>query len=798
MLKILILSLILTENVFSLIVNPTLNETFIHNTYKYDELIDLTVNKTVMHILDFEEDSDILSVYPTRVHVGTNDSISVDYPLLVTASQQKGISSWDLPLVINTKNKVLYFNDMARTLCPHDAGPNITAQGRPSMTLSTSSPNNVTVKIKVRRVQDFYLEVNKEVTLNVTPSTPKYYYFSFDRDPLNLPHSQRSHLLFPKFNYTIPKSVLLTIDSDDDVCAIVSIQSNSCPVFDNERDVTYRGYHFTMTRKGGITVTQSMFPRGFYVVFIVMESDERCSGVAARAHDRRKTFRFEAAASVSAAEYAAGALAALALVLLVALLAPLAHALSCASHETVIIIENEPVPSSSRDVAGIADDTPIVSRHSDEFESEVESEAEAAAAPLTLAGLSRARPQAHSRRSYRYFTSSLTVAVVYALPVVQLLATYQARVRQSGDQDVCYYNFLCALPLGALSDGNHVASNAGYVLLGAAFMLQVRWRQARRAAAPYRGDVGIPEHPGLLYSMGLALVMEGVLSACYHLCPNKMNFQFDSSFMYVTAVLCMVKLYQSRHPDVNASANTTFLLLAFVMAIGVIGIMDPNPYFWAVFTIAHLSICFFLTLKIYYVGKFKMPYYVGMFAVLLYVNECRCGHEGASLARRAVAALRARGRAALRPARPARALLLAVVNVCNWALAAYGMYEHNGDFARHLLAVLLGNTLLHTCCYVALKLRHGERLPPAAWLWLALAPAAWAAAAAFFLDSRTKWSETAARSRTHNAPCTALRVFDSHDLWHLASAAAIFFSFNLLLIIDDPLADTPRHLIPVF
>ncbi|CAH2209029.1 jg553, partial [Pararge aegeria aegeria] len=138
-------------------------------------------------------------------------------------------------------------------------------------------------------------------------------------------------------------------------------------------------------------------------------------------------------------------------------------------------------------------------------------------------------------------------------------------IYQTGDQDVCYYNFLCAHPLGILADFNHVYSNIGYVILGLVFMAQIRCRRKFRNIN--NQELGIPEHRGLLYSMGLALVMEGLLSGCYHLCPNKMNFQFDSSFMYVIAVLCMIKLYQSRHADVNASAHTTFMLLALLMAI---------------------------------------------------------------------------------------------------------------------------------------------------------------------------------------------------------------------------------------
>lgn len=46
-------------------------------------------------------------------------------------------------------------------------------------------------------------------------------------------------------------------------------------------------------------------------------------------------------------------------------------------------------------------------------------------------------------------------------------------------------------------------------------------------------DLGIPQHHGLFYSMGLALTMEGLLSACYHLCPNKMNFQFGNLYALI-------------------------------------------------------------------------------------------------------------------------------------------------------------------------------------------------------------------------------------------------------------------------
>lgn len=37
---------------------------------------------------------------------------------------------------------------------------------------------------------------------------------------------------------------------------------------------------------------------------------------------------------------------------------------------------------------------------------------------------------------------------------------------------------------------------------------------------------GIPIHYGFFYAMGVALIIEGILSACYHICPSQSNYQF--------------------------------------------------------------------------------------------------------------------------------------------------------------------------------------------------------------------------------------------------------------------------------
>ena len=56
--------------------------------------------------------------------------------------------------------------------------------------------------------------------------------------------------------------------------------------------------------------------------------------------------------------------------------------------------------------------------------------------------------------------------------------------------------------------------------------------------------LGVPRQYGLYYAMGVALMMEGVMSACYHVCPTNVTFQFDTTFMYLIAILMFMKLYQ--------------------------------------------------------------------------------------------------------------------------------------------------------------------------------------------------------------------------------------------------------------
>ncbi|XP_045528997.1 SID1 transmembrane family member 1-like isoform X2 [Pieris brassicae] len=809
-----------------------------NNTYKYNEPYTVAVSKNTEFIMEFGGDFEAYDT-PARVTVAS-DFANQTYPLFITARQQKGVFSWQLPMTVQTLNGLEKFTNISRTLCPHnnifsedEDTCHMTSLNTPIVHLTSSSPDPISVTILVETVEDFYIKLNTTTNLTSTPSQPKYYFYPFDQRKNKMidmatPTERKMYLCSGEkgllnrnmdidFEWlSKPKSVILMIESDDDICALVSIQNFACPVFDNERDILYDGYYLTMTRRGGITLTQDMFPIGFYIVFIVKTSDEDCSGqsvsnatlpkmaqyfgwddkVSVPTNDGRvKSFSLRVIETISYREYmiAAGSALGFFLSFYIAFIIVIVCQRRRRDQETLLppmtphdnsqvsyIRQTLDGSSGSRYCAGDLR-TKTDGSSSSDTDSDLstvddvntESNLYLQGNKLCVANLSRCRPRVLSARSKMYLWNVLTVAVFYTLPVIQLVITYQRLLNQSGNQDLCYFNFLCAHPLVVLSDFNHVYSNLGYILLGFLFLIEV-WNRHRKYVDV---NLGIPQHFGLLYAMGIALVSEGLLSAAYHVCPNSMNFQFDTSFMYVTSVLCMVKIYQSRHPDINARAHATFGVLALIIFIGLVGVLNANFYFWVAFTVLHLVTCLVLTFQIYYLGRFRWEGAVIYKALTEFVRQPL---------------------AAVTPTHCGRCVLLVIANLGNWAIAAYGVTQHSRDFASHLLLVLMSNLFLYTLFYIVMKLLHRESIRWYSWVFIALTYTVWFSSSYFYLDLSTNWALTPAQSRQNNKVCSLLQLYDSHDIWHFMSSTAMFFSFNMYLTIDDSLSHVPRGDIAVF
>ncbi|CAH8487142.1 unnamed protein product [Schistosoma margrebowiei] len=400
---------------------------------------------------------------------------------------------------------------------------------------------------------------------------------------------------------------------------------------------------------------------------------------------------------------------------------------------------------------------------------------------LYVSDLSKKRYGTLNRKYLLYFWYLIIISIFYGLPAVQLIMTYQKAVFETGNEDLCYYNFECAHSLGIFTAFNNIISNIGYVMLGLLFLgLTARRDILHRRSKnlnPNSQVLGIPQHYGLFYAMGLALTMEGLMSACYHMCPNFSNFQFDTAYMYILGMLIMLKIYQTRHPDVNASAHSAYMVMAVVIFLGVLGVLYGNQIFWIIFTIFFLIMSVILTVEIYYMGQWN-------------IDLC--------LPRRIYYLIRTDGIGCLRPTYLERMLLLLIANLVNFTLAGYGIVKRPRDFSTFLLSIFMINLLMYTFFYAIMKLRHRERFQMLSLVYILLTCVSWGCAIYFYFNRTTTWEVTPARSRALNQPCVLLDFYDAHDVWHFLSSISMFFSFMLIMYMDDDLSKRPRNQIFVF
>ena len=82
-------------------------------------------------------------------------------------------------------------------------------------------------------------------------------------------------------------------------------------------------------------------------------------------------------------------------------------------------------------------------------------------------------------KSDLYIWLVLMLGIFYGIPALQLVFKYQQVLEVTGNNDLCYFNFLCSIPLGNIQDFNHILSNMGYVFVGLAFLFIVTLRYSR-------------------------------------------------------------------------------------------------------------------------------------------------------------------------------------------------------------------------------------------------------------------------------------------------------------------------------
>jgi len=785
--------------------NATLNKTYVG-----------VVANGVEDIYFFKLTPDVYPNATVRISVSSRNATD-EAPVLFVARLTAGVLSWSVPFTSDEGKK---YNHVSQTLCPalNRGSANMSAQENFFLDISTANLIGLEYIFRAYIEPEFVLEPNVDEVTHVNPAESMFFVYTFQGDQ---------------------ERVLVKAVSNSSICAKILIQTSKCPIVGTSRS-DYNGVYASMTTKAGITVERRRIPQDkFYIVVVVKDTDVEClfqsgtinpflppnkekhevEGLYDLHNDRSKTVVLTVIELPQIDDYIMPVLGPVIFFGSFYVIAFISLVISwCFAEDGGKSFYAYLFPSKVKKDATVDDDTtdgdgekeqllrsPIHSRHSSYGTAEATSyqAPEVPASPvaddmdgydwledidknkdvyrlklnLTVADLSRKPYKKLNKKFNVYYWNILTVAVFYALPVVQLVLTYQRVVNASGDQDICYYNNFCQRPYHLLSAFNNVYSNIGYMMLGLLFIFLVmrrdRLARQRLVKNPENEEkYGIPRHYGILYAMGYALFMEGVMSACYHVCPNYSNFQFDTAFMYIIGILGCLRLYQTRHHDVFLSAHFAYAGFAAVIFTSVIGVIFRSREFWVIFLIGHFVSCFYLSCQIYYMGRVKTAFRVNW--------------------------LSSRHNICTRPVYPMRFVLLIVFNIVNWTLSINGIVYIPKDFATYLLGIIICNGLLYVTFYGIMKLWNGEKIKALPFICMVASLITWGISISFFIQGLTDWQLSPAQSRQGNKDCRLLGFYDDHDLWHFLSATAMFFSFMGVLTVDDDLDTVERTNINVF
>ena len=96
------------------------------------------------------------------------------------------------------------------------------------------------------------------------------------------------------------------------------------------------------------------------------------------------------------------------------------------------------------------------------------------------------------------------------------------------------------------------------------------------------------------------MIEEGLLSACYHLCPTHESFQFDTTYMYVLSTLIFMKIYQFRHSDITTNAYALVSIVGLMLILETASYYSPPDIYLGVFILTYIFFMAFIGIYLYY------------------------------------------------------------------------------------------------------------------------------------------------------------------------------------------------------
>ena len=365
-----------------------------------------------------------------------------------------------------------------------------------------------------------------------------------------------------------------------------------------------------------------------------------------------------------------------------------------------------------------------------------------------------------------YYKFLILIGIFYILPSLEFVFF------QSKDENViCYYNNLCKNDLGFIPSFNSVISNIFYIIYGIIYCIIVKKTfQVNKNGISLNG---LDNNAGLYYSLGITLMFEGICSATYHICPTKLNFQFDTTFMFIGAILMFITIYQKRHDPPYPMKIYSFI--AFIVFLNILPLADISnnyePIFWSLIFLIVAYIMIFGSIYIYYGKEYDIE---ASSLKVLYKNIKKLEYKDIP-----------------------KVALLVCLNTYTLGMYIYAAIT-KPNFTDWFLGVSIINMLIYFIYYIALKIKHKEKINKIFYVWILLDLAIISLSLVFFLKTSSNIFLTIEESDALNHPCVLFNYFDYHDIWHILSATGLFIFINIVYFLDKNLSSIMDTDIPIF
>jgi hypothetical protein len=370
----------------------------------------------------------------------------------------------------------------------------------------------------------------------------------------------------------------------------------------------------------------------------------------------------------------------------------------------------------------------------------------------------------------------LLIGSFYLLPSLQFVI-FQSYATD-GSNVVCHFNPKCSHPASfpfKMHSFNNVISNIGYIVLGLLFILIVRCK-APTIEEIAQSDYGVHKDPAMYYAIGCVMILEGLASGIYHICPSELNFQFDTTFMFMGIGLMFVTLYQKRHITRYISPFKVYNFLSFIILTNIFPLAEnlshsTKTFLWVVTFTVLVSLMTLGSAHFYYNTDHPLDW------SLVYNNLKSC--------------------LTCPPQKPEKPLTIAfiiVANIFTLTMAIIGTV-YKPEFTMWMLFVFIINLVLYFTYYIVMKYRNRERVHNCLWIITTINLVVVGSALYFFNKSIDSTSEL---TDSLNEECTLFGYFDTHDIWHFLSSISIFIYILIVYCIDNDLNWDHRDNIAVF